>query len=386
MTDLRIADHAEALADYVQAGERRAATFGNRGPLRLDENGRLHPEVLDAYRQHGFYVFTNALDQGEVAQLRAEINEMLDRAPIAPGATVDGFGRPALGRDYTIDPYLFIRPLSDPWGGTKLLAGRHPVKMAEPSPDSGAPDYTVHLIAGLLRDCPAALRLYAHPGVLAIAEAINGADFVPYNDVAFVKKAGLGGAVSWHQDGATHWESPQWHPEIHGFNYQIQLYPTTAANGLWVVPGSHLDGKIDIAALIAANNGDERLPQAIPLPCEPGDFTIVNRQVLHGSFPNTSPDPRVSFTFGFHQRTSIEGVEGKLTYKGADSGTGGYQAQQIFDRSAVIGLGIAARRDAFPHETPYTYQPMVGHEALVANTATNRNRILTDYNTRDLFI
>ncbi|MGB1682545.1 MAG: phytanoyl-CoA dioxygenase family protein, partial [Acidimicrobiales bacterium] len=81
-----------------------------------------------------------------------------------------------------------------------------------------------------------------HPQLLAAAASINGPDFVPYNDAIFVKKPGLGASVGWHQDGATHWDNPAWHPDIHGFNFQVQLYPTTAANALWVVPGSHHHG------------------------------------------------------------------------------------------------------------------------------------------------
>ena len=44
---------------------------------------------------------------------------------------------------------------------------------------------------------------YGHPDLLAAAASINGDDFVP-NDAIFVKQPGLGGSVSWHQDGVTH--------------------------------------------------------------------------------------------------------------------------------------------------------------------------------------
>ena len=48
------------------------------------------------------------------------------RAPVRKEADVDALGRPALGHDYAIQPYLMIKPLSDPWGGTNQLGGRHP--------------------------------------------------------------------------------------------------------------------------------------------------------------------------------------------------------------------------------------------------------------------
>ena len=36
-------------------GVRRAQEIGNRGPVRFDDNGRLHPDILAAYWRHGYY-------------------------------------------------------------------------------------------------------------------------------------------------------------------------------------------------------------------------------------------------------------------------------------------------------------------------------------------
>ena len=95
--------------------------------------------------------------------------------------------------------------------------------------------------------------------------------------------------------------------------FKVQLYRCTPANCLWVVPGSHKLGRQDIPKMIAENAGSDRLPTAVPLFCEPGGWvTLVNRQMLHGSFANTSPDQRVSLTFGFHRRASVIGQRGAL--------------------------------------------------------------------------
>jgi hypothetical protein len=40
---------------------------------------------------------------------------------------------------------------------------------------------------GMCQAMPSGLRLYGNPQLLAIAEAINGQDFVPFNDAIFVK-------------------------------------------------------------------------------------------------------------------------------------------------------------------------------------------------------
>jgi hypothetical protein len=322
-----------------------------------------------------------------VTELRAGAADMLERAPVRKGADVDAQGRPALGRDYAVKPYLFIKPLSDPWGGTDALNGRHQVKMTEAVPDAGAPDDVVYLMFGMCQAMPAALRLYGHPTLLAIAEAVNGPDFVPYNDAIFVKQPGVGGSVAWHQDGVTHWDSPDWDPGIHGFNFQAQLYPTTAANALWVVPGTHRTGRADIRALVAANGGSDRLPDAVPLLCQAGDVTIANRQIVHGSFANTSPDIRVSITFGFHRRASVLGVRGLLNLRALGTPPSEpYDEQRVFDRSAVIQVAVDARHQHFPDEEPYRYQPFAGLEDDFRFGEETFERVIRDYNTRDLAI
>ena len=376
------AEHAAHMAAYLSAGEKRARGLANRGPVRFGPDGGLHPDILEAYWKHGFYVFEGVVGEAELDELRADADMMIGRAPVHPGADVDAEGRPALGRDYARDPYTLVKPLSDPWGGTDKLNGRHPHRMTQPQPDTEAPDYVVFLMYGMCQAMPAALRVYGHPHLLAVAEAINGTDFVPYNDAIFVKQAGVGGSVAWHQDGVTHWDSPDWDEGSHGFNFQVQLYPTTPANCLWVVPGTHKGGRIDIPGRVRENGGDEKFPDAVPLICEPGDVTAVNRQMLHGSFANTSPDKRISITMGFHRRRSVLGQKGKLSMKAGEV----YDEQRIFERSAVIQVAIDARRQRFPEEASFRYRPFDGLEERFRYNDETFERVIRDYNTKDLAI
>ncbi|MCB1743431.1 MAG: phytanoyl-CoA dioxygenase family protein [Gammaproteobacteria bacterium] len=376
-------EHAAGMHAYQQAGLRIAEQIGNRGPIRLDADGRLHPDILAAYWRHGYYVFTNVIDAAEVEALRADAMHMLERAPVNRDAKVDAQGRPALGIDFGRPAYRFTRPLADPWGGTALLGGRHPSQMIQPQPDADAPEDVVFLMYTMCESMPSGLRLYGHPRLLAIAESINGADFVPFNDAIFVKQPGLGGSVAWHQDGVTHWDSPNWDPGIHGFNFQVQLYPATVGNCLWVIPGSHELGKADIKQMVADNGGSEQLPGAVPLVCEAGDVTIVNRQMVHGSFANSSPDLRVSITFGFHRRSSVLGAKAALSM---ESSHATYDEQRVFERSAVIQVAIDARHQAFPDETPYRYQPFAGMEDRFRFDEPTFDRVIRGYFMKDLAI
>jgi len=375
-------DHAESLNEYIDAGVQRAGSLGNRGPIRYDARGKLHPDILEAYWRTGFYVFEGIVDRREIDELRDDAEYLIDHAPARTGADLDSKGRPAIADEFTRPSFTFIEPLSDPWGGTDLLSGRHPTQMAQPRPAADAPDEVLFLIHGMCQIMPSGLRLYGHPDLLAIAAGINGADFTPYNDILFVKPPGLGGSVSWHQDGVTHWDSPQWDEGIHGFNFQVQLYECTPRNCLWVMPGTHKQGRIDIKRLVAENGGSERIPGAVPLMCQPGDATIVNRQALHCSFANTSPNLRVSCTFGFHRRSSVLGAHGALSQSGQEV----YDEDRIFERSRVIALAIDARSQHYPDETRFDYQPFRGLRDKYRYNDETVETVLRDYNLKDLSI
>lgn len=351
----RVVDYGReerAMQAYLREGERRAYALGNRGPVRFTAAGKVHPEILDAYWRCGFYVFEGVLRPEELADIERDLHDILDRLPSEQGSPVDAKGRPALAADCTAPTLFWSKPLGDPFGGTSLANGRHPVKMFEPEPAADAPREIVYLILGSLQFSEAALRVYGHPHLLAVAAAVNGDDFVPFNEALFIKEPGRGASVAWHRDGVTHWESPDWDEGSHGFNFMAQLYGCTPANGVWVVPGSHKLRKVDIKAMVAAA-GSERLPDAVPIVCKPGDVAITNRQAVHGSFANTSPDWRVTVNFGFHRRRSVLGVQGG----GVHNAPAIYDAARIRERARVIGYAIDARRRRFPDETPFVYQP-----------------------------
>ena len=369
-----------AMQAYLSEGEKRAATLGNRGPIRFTDEGELHPDIVEAYWRCGFYVFEDVLKPDELADIERDLHDILERLPVEKGAAVDRKGRPALAADCAAPTLYWAKPLADPFGGTSIANGRHPVKMYEPTPAADAPKEVVYLILGSLQFSDAALRVYGHPQLLAVAAAINGPDFAPFNEALWIKEPGRGASVAWHQDGTTHWDDPAWDEGIHGFNFMGQLYGCTAANGVWVVPGSHKRGRIDIKAE-AAKAGTERLPQAVPLICAPGDVAMTNRQALHGSFANTSRDWRVTVNFGFHRRRSVLGIKaGGIHNKPAV-----YDAQRIRERARLIGYAIDARRQRFPGETPFAYQPHVD-ERLSYHWDDKARADIKDYNLLDLSI
>jgi len=374
-------DHKKVMQEYGRASEARAYALGNRGPIRFTADGKLDPAILDSYWKHGFYVLQGVVGAEELAELRAAVDRTLDRAPVTPDATVDRHGNRALGDGIIKPPYRWAKPLSDPLGGTDKFNGRHPAQMLQPTLGDDAPALIVERLDGNLHLMDECLRLYGHPGLLAVAAAILGEDFVPYNEVTFVKEPGLGPSVAWHRDGMTHWDSPDWDMGAHGFNFMTQLYPSTAGNGVWVLPGTHRDRKTDIKKMMA-DAGSDRIPDAVPLLCDAGDTIVTNRQLVHGSFANSSPDRRVTLNAGFFPRKRVLGVTAKRLHCTVET----FDEERVVERSRLIQLGIDARRQRFPQEKSYVYKPLADRADQNRWNEAARATLLKNYNQRDMFI
>ena len=373
-------DEADAMKAYLVNGEKNALALGNRGPIAFDENGDLSSTIKEAYSKNGFYIFEGVLNNEEVEDIKEDLENLRQQFPTGPESTLNAKGEPAMNAESKSLTLVWSKPLGDPLGGTELANGRHQIKMFEPEAKEDAPMAVPLILLGSLQFSDACLRTYAHPKLLKVAESINGKDFAPFNEALFIKEPGIGAAVSWHQDGVTHWESESFDEEIHGFNFMAQVYGSTAVNGVWVVPGTHKVGKIDIKKIVA-ETGSERIDGAVPIVCNPGDVVICNRQLLHGSFPNCGFEPRVTVNFGFHKRSSVIGTQG-----------GGIHSEaQVFDdeiierRSRSIGYAIEARKQKYPNEEAYKYYPFEqSGKSFVWNDGSRED--LKDYNLEDLSI
>ena len=373
-------DEADAMRQYLESGQSAALALDNRGPIRFDDAGGLDSSIREAYSRYGFYVFTDVLSKEELADIESDLGAMRQRFPTGPDSPVNADGQPALGADCKALTLVWSKPLGDPLGGTALANGRHQVKMFEPEAAAEAPAAAPFILLGSLQFSEACLRTYAHPQLLRVAEAINGPDFAPFNEALFIKDPGIGAAVSWHQDGVTHWDSDDFDEDIHGFNFMAQVYGSTAVNGVWVVPGTHKLGKLDISKLVA-DAGSERLEGGVPLVCNPGDVVICNRQLLHGSFPNCGLEPRVTVNFGFHRRSSVLGVQGGGIHSEAQE----FDEEIIARRSRVLGYAIDARQQRFSNEASYRYQPFAEAQKVFSWNAQAKADI-KDYNCDDLSI
>jgi hypothetical protein len=358
-------DEDESL--LVRRAAAAALALDNRGPLELTPAGQLAPHIVRGFEKYGFYVLegarrlllghnlpgtasaahehnfnaTGVIQREELLELRADVDNLLERAPVSADGELDARGRPAAA---LVPPsrWNLAAPLSDPTGGRGRAPG---TRMRTFTPGADAPVMVPRSLAKCLPNSDAALRLFGHPGLLAAAATLKGEDFAPGAGPSFqIKLPGLGPAVAWHQDG------PQ------GFNFMAQLWGSTAENGVWLLPGSHHDGPIDILQLEEQYDGD-RFPGAVPMVAAAGDVCIASRMSLHCSYPNTSVDKRITLNIGFATRDDV-------LEQGAAQGKG---PEEVEERSRLIPIAMAARAERWPREAPFVLPP--GHPCCAERAA-----------------
>ena len=149
----------------------------------------------------------------------------------------------------------------------------------------------------------------------------------------------------------------------------------------WILPGSHKLGRVDIRKMVK-EAGSDRIDGAIPLLCNSGDTFILNRQVVHGSFANTSDERRVTLNAGFFPRHRVQ----DMTVQHLDDRVVTFDDAQIHERSRMVQIGIDARRQRFPDEAPYRYAPLAGELDENRWNEETRWSVVKNYNLRDMYI
>src|SRR5262249_8611751 len=126
----------------------------------------------------------------------------------------------------------------------------------------------------------------------------------------------------------------------------------------------------------------DRLDGAVPMLTEAGDTIVTNRQLVHGSFANSSPDRRITLNAGFFPRRRVLDV----TTRRLNGAVETYDQARIDARPRILQLAIDARRQRFPYEKAYVYRPLAGHEDENRFNETTRASVLKNYNQLDMFI
>ncbi|MEK6337384.1 MAG: phytanoyl-CoA dioxygenase family protein [Acidobacteriota bacterium] len=158
-----------------------------------------------------------------------------------------------------------------------------------------------------------AYRLVTNDALLNAVEGILGGDILVDGTLVFFKPPHNPSYVSWHQDSVY----SGWHltPSTSAW---IALTPSHSANGcMRVLPGSHKQGPLDH---VNVRNGPNLLERGervnvtvdenhvVDVILQPGEMSMHQSTLVHGSNPNTSDESRIGFIVRFvTNRSSYRG-------------------------------------------------------------------------------
>ena len=151
-----------------------------------------------------------------------------------------------------------------------------------------------HLLMPVLND------IIRSSKVLDAVENIIGPNILCWESVLFIKEPGDQAFVSWHQD-ATYWGLEPF--EV--VTAWIALSPSNKASGcMRVIPASHIGELTPHVDTFAPNNmlsrGQELAvsvdeTHAVDIELAPGQMSLHDVKIVHGSEPNQSDDRRMGF-------------------------------------------------------------------------------------------
>ena len=154
-----------------------------------------------------------------------------------------------------------------------------------------------------------AYRLVAHEALLDAIEDVLGDDILVDGTLVFYKRPQDSSYVSWHQDSVY----SGWHltPSTSAW---IALSASNRANGcMRVIPGSHTQGQLshvnvrDDSNLVRRGERVETVDEAaaVDVVLQPGEMSLHQSTIVHGSNPNASAEPRIGFIVRFVTHQTI---------------------------------------------------------------------------------
>jgi ectoine hydroxylase-related dioxygenase (phytanoyl-CoA dioxygenase family) len=148
-----------------------------------------------------------------------------------------------------------------------------------------------------------AYRVATHESLLSVAENILGGDILIDGTLVLYKSPHDSSYVSWHQDSVY----SGWHlsPSTSAW---IALTESNAASGcMRVIPGSHTLGLLvhdnvkDDSNLLRRGERLQRVDEsrAVDVALQPGEISLHQSTIVHGSNANISGEPRIGFIVRF---------------------------------------------------------------------------------------
>jgi non-heme Fe2+,alpha-ketoglutarate-dependent halogenase len=204
-------------------------------------------------------------------------------------------------------------------------------------------------------------QLVHHPAILDAVEDLIGPDILCWNTNFFIKEARSPGFVSWHQDAAYWGLDPE---EV--VTAWVALTDSNLESGcIKAIPGSHTQSHLPHVDTFHQDNlltrGQEIAvdvdeSKAVNLILKPGEISLHDIKLVHGSAPNLSHDRRIGLAIRYlptHVRQTKERDSAMLV--------GGVDHHQHFDpeprpKRDLDEAALAAHADAVGRKFAVFYQ------------------------------
>lgn len=167
------------------------------------------------------------------------------------------------------------------------------------------------------------LQLARDPAILDLVEDVIGPDIILWGCQIFCKPGGDGMEVPWHQDGH-YWPIRP----LATCTVWIALDQSVVENGcLRVIPGSHLgkslydhmrEDRNDLVLNQRVLSGQFDAATALDIELQPGEMSMHDVYLIHGSNPNRSPRRRAGVAIRYMPTTSL--FDRNLMPPGAQAG------------------------------------------------------------------
>lgn len=225
------------------------------------EQYKLTDDQIDFFNENGYLPNIRILDEAQVTQLNAELEEIRD--PAHP---------------------------------------KHHLFYEFHSNESTDPNAVLFHSLGHWRITPGFHDVLWHPAFIVAASQLLGNKAVRFwHDQLFCKPAHHGGVVAWHQD-YSYWTRTK--PMQH-LTCWVGLDDVSIENGcLYYIPKSHRWGLLDKPELAGDMEGinafltaeqKEDFKNKVPVEMKRGYATFHHPLMMHGSYENKSPRPRRAF-------------------------------------------------------------------------------------------
>jgi len=258
--------------------------------FRISEDSALPGAALEAWRRDGLLVIEGFVPPGDCDALRQSADKLVDAFDPSEVATVFS----THSHEHAESEYFET-------SGDKVRFFFEENVLDDRGLLTRPKAVSINKMGHAMHDLVPAFQEFSyHPRLVALAEFLGFDDALVIQSMLIFKQPGIGGEVTWHQDGTYLLTEPQ---SVTGFWFALE--DADLSNGcLWVLPGEHhkglrqrfrrVGGMLQIEDLGAAEPFDLR--RKVPLEVRQGTLVVLHGRLLHYSEVNRSSWSRHTYT------------------------------------------------------------------------------------------